>query len=139
MSSLPDAGLALMPVQNSLSVMYLPKILALVGMTAALPVEGINGGLSLYLLFVSLTMAQFVERLGRRRLLLGGFCGMILFLALQTAFTVSGRSSTSLPTADIIQSVSTANPSVGIAAVPMIFLFMTCYSFCLTSLPFLCE
>jgi hypothetical protein len=122
--------------------MYLPKILALVGMTAALPVEGINGGLSLYLLFVSLTMAQFVERLGRRRLLLGGFCGMIIFLALQTAFTVSDRSRIHvhpLFTADSFQSVSTANPSVGIAAVPMIFLFMTCYSFCLTSLPFLCE
>jgi MFS family permease len=80
-------------------------------------------GLAIWNWFVSMFGASMVERLGRRKLFMTSGLGMlaafILILGLAGGYDAS------------------KNPSMGIALVPFIFVFMGFYSFGMTPLPML--
>jgi hypothetical protein len=60
-----------------------------VGITNPAQQAGINGGLSIWNLFVATTAAQFVDRLGRRPLFLISGVGMLFSFSIVTALSVS--------------------------------------------------
>lgn len=79
-------------IGNGLVGYYLAPILNLIGVTKPLQQAGINAGMSMWTLCVSLTAAQFVERWGRRPLWLLGNCGILVAFVCVTGLSVSSQS-----------------------------------------------
>lgn len=98
---------------NGVVSYYLSPILRLVGITSPLQVSAINGCLALWNLTVALTVAQFVDKIGRRPLWListgGMLCAYILITALSATFDRTQESAT------------------GIAVIPFLFVFFGFY------------
>jgi MFS family permease len=71
-------------------ISYLSPILNLVGVTKPLEISAINGCLALWNLIVATTVAQYVDRIGRRPLWListgGMLCSYVLITALSATF-----------------------------------------------------
>jgi len=74
--------------QNNLLAYYLPIILGSIGFHDLLQVQGIQAGQFAFLFFVSLLGAQLVERIGRKKLLLGGCAFAIVMFSIFCALTV---------------------------------------------------
>ncbi|CAD6576391.1 MAG: hypothetical protein CYPHOPRED_005987 [Cyphobasidiales sp. Tagirdzhanova-0007] len=86
-------------------------------------IEGIQAGQFAFLFVVSMIGAQLVDRIGRRRLLLGGCTIAIVMFAIFTALTATF--------------VKSMNHQVALAAVPILFLFAGSFVIWLFPLPFL--
>jgi MFS family permease len=74
---------------NTLTSYYLAPILRLIGITAPAEQAGINAGLSVWGLICVMTAAQFIDRLGRRKLWLQGLIGMLVWFSFITGLSVS--------------------------------------------------
>lgn len=116
---------------NGVVSYYLAPILKLVGVTKPVEVSAINGCLAIWNLIISATVAQFVDRIGRRPLWListGGMLGAyIIITALSATFA------------------RTQVDSTGIAVIPFLFIFfgfyviawtIQCYSYTTEILPY---
>lgn len=60
------------------------RILGLIGITAAGPVAGLNGGLAIMNLFIAAAAGTQVERFGRRFFWLAGVAGMLAAFSVVT-------------------------------------------------------
>lgn len=94
---------------NALVSYYLTPILKLVGITEPHQVAGINGGLAIFSTVNTAISAQFVERVGRRKMWLTAMIGVTVFFIIITALSGSFDSHPS--------------KSVGFALVPMLYMF----------------
>lgn len=110
-------------VGNGVVQYFLVPVLRQVGITRPEQSAGINGGLAVFNFAASLAGASLVERVGRRKLVLTSFAGMLTCFVVITA--LSGAYAT------------TRKDGVGLGIVPFIFFFMGFYSIALTPLPFL--
>lgn len=108
---------------NGVVQYFLVPVLKQVGITKPAETTGINGGLSIWNTICAIVGATLVERVGRRSLILFGFCGMLLSFVIVTG--ISGAYATH------------REQSIGLALVPFIFLFSGFYASCLTPVPFL--
>lgn len=93
---------------------YLAPILKLAGITDPAQQAGINGGLAIFNLIVTMTCAQFVERVGRRPLWLTGSIGTLCMFSIVTG--LSG------------EFAKHKVKSVGIAVIPFLYLFYLFYN-----------
>jgi len=109
-------------VGNGIIAYYLSPALKLVGITAADKIAGINGGLAIWSLIWAYLGALNAERAGRRTLWIVGTAGMMASYVIMTGLSGSFD----------------ANPSrsVGIAVVPMMFIYKTFYCMSWSPLPF---
>ncbi|KAM0495210.1 hypothetical protein D7B24_001378 [Verticillium nonalfalfae] len=109
-------------VGNGIIAYYLSPALKLVGINKADQIAGINGGLAVWSLLWAYLGALNAERVGRRPLWLVGTAGMLCTYILITGLSGSFEHS---PTR-----------SVGIAVVPMMFMYKTFYCMSWSPLPF---
>ncbi|KAG7107194.1 Lactose permease like protein [Verticillium longisporum] len=109
-------------VGNGIIAYYLSPALKLVGMSKADQIAGINGGLAVWSLLWAYLGALNAERVGRRPLWLVGTAGMLRTYILITGLSGSFDHSPSR--------------SVGIAVVPMMFIYKTFYCMSWSPLPF---
>ncbi|KAF5976536.1 hexose transporter [Fusarium coicis] len=109
-------------VGNGIIAYYLSPALKLVGITSSSAIAGINGGMAIWSLIWAYAGAMSAERLGRRTLWITGTVGMCVAYAIITGLSGSFAE----------------NPShgVGIAVVPMMYLFKTFYCISWSPLPF---
>jgi MFS family permease len=109
-------------VGNGIIAYYLSPALKLVGITDSTDIAGINGGLAVWSLFWAYAGAMSAERVGRRFLWITGTAGMCATYIVMTGLSGSFA----------------ANPthSVGLAVVPMMFIFKTFYCMSWSPLPF---
>ena len=109
-------------VGNGIIAYYLSPALKLVGITSASAIAGINGGMAIWSLIWAYAGAMSAERLGRRTLWITGTAGMCAVYAVITGLSGSFAH----------------NPShgVGLAVVPMMYLFKTFYCISWSPLPF---
>ncbi|GAA6032117.1 hypothetical protein JCM8097_007081 [Rhodosporidiobolus ruineniae] len=102
---------------------YLTKILNSVGVTDSHEQTAINGGLQVWQIITAVSGAMFAERLGRRKLWLTSFIGMLLvnipFGVCSMLFTEHG------------------NQSAGKAVIAMVFLYQGTYNLGCNPLPYL--
>ncbi|KAK9893523.1 general substrate transporter [Cystobasidium minutum MCA 4210] len=116
---------------NGVVSYYLSPILKLVGVTKPVEVSAINGCLAIWNLIISATVAQFVDRIGRRPLWListgGMLCSYVIITALSATFA------------------RTQEQGTGLAVVPFLFIFfgfyviawtIQCYSYTTEILPY---
>ncbi|ORY24492.1 general substrate transporter [Naematelia encephala] len=108
---------------NSLFAYYLPKTLELTGISSFVDIQLISGGITLWLCIAGLVSAQFVEKLGRRKLLLYSMVGLVISFALITGLSASFA--------------RTGNPSTGNANIFAIFLGLGFYVMGMVPLPYL--
>lgn len=109
-------------VGNGIIAYYLSPALELVGITKPDQIAGINGGLAVWSLIWAYTGAMSAERLGRRTLWITGTAGMCATYIVMTGLSGSFA--------------RTPSYSVGIAVVPMMFIFKTFYCISWSPLPF---
>ncbi|KAL1853092.1 hypothetical protein VTK73DRAFT_9108 [Phialemonium thermophilum] len=109
-------------VGNGIITYYLSPVLKLAGITNYTQISGINGGLAVWNLFLSYAGSLNAERAGRRTLWLVSTVGMLLSYVVITG--LSGAFA------------SNHTPAVGIAIVPMLFIYYGFYDFGWTPLPF---
>ena len=102
---------------------YLALVLDDVGITDPETQNLINGGLQIYNFVVATTSATFVDRLGRRFLLLTSTSGMLGAFIIWTILAARNQ----------IQ--DTGNKGLGIGVVVMVFVFYTFYNFAMNPLP----
>ncbi|KAF5610118.1 hexose transporter [Fusarium subglutinans] len=109
-------------VGNGIIAYYLSPALKLVGITSSSAIAGINGGMAIWSLMWAYAGAMSAERLGRRTLWITGTVGMCVAYTIITGLSGSFAE----------------NPShgVGIAVVPMMYLFKTFYCISWSPLPF---
>ena len=109
-------------VGNGIIAYYLSPALKLVGITSSSQINGINGGLAIWSLVWAYLGALNAERVGRRPLWLIGTAGMCA-----TYVVITGLSGS-----------FDANPShaLGIAVVPMMFVYKSFYCMSWSPLPF---
>ncbi|KAH8799045.1 general substrate transporter [Xylogone sp. PMI_703] len=108
-------------VGNGVVTYYLALALDTIGITDALDQSLINGGLQIFNFTASVLVgALMVDRLGRRVLFLWSACGMCLSYIAWTALNS--------------QFISTHSNGIGIAVVPMIFVFYFHYDIAFTPL-----
>lgn len=108
---------------NGIVQFYLVPVLREAGITQSAQQAGINGGLAVVNFISSVAGASLVEKKGRRPLFLIAVGGMLCSYAAITGLA-GGYA-------------STKNPSVGVALVPFIFIFMMFYSLGITPIPLL--
>ncbi|WOO85202.1 Lactose permease [Vanrija pseudolonga] len=106
---------------NGIVTIYIGRMLIIAGIHDPLTLQGIICGLTMWLLISALLAAQFVERIGRRGILLWALVGMIISLSLVTAFSAL---------------VETA-PRYGVGAIVLIFIFSGIYSSAFAVVPYL--
>ena len=109
-------------VGNGIIAYYLSPALKLVGITNSSDIAGINGGLAVWSLIWAYAGAMSAERLGRRFLWITGTAGMCATYVVMTGLSGSFASNPS--------------HSVGIAVVPMMFIFKSFYCMSWSPLPF---
>lgn len=109
-------------VGNGIIAYYLAPALKLVGITAPGDVAGINGGLAIWSLISAYVGALNAERLGRRPLWLVGTGGMAATYIVMTGLSGSFA--------------KTPTHSVGIAVIPMMYIYKTFYCMSWSPLPF---
>ncbi|CVK86008.1 related to hexose transporter protein [Fusarium mangiferae] len=109
-------------VGNGIIAYYLSPALKLVGITSSSAIAGINGGMAIWSLMWAYAGAMSAERLGRRTLWITGTAGMCVAYTIITGLSGSFAE----------------NPShgVGVAVVPMMYLFKTFYCISWSPLPF---
>jgi len=100
---------------NSLTSYYLTDIFKSIGITNEDTQLGINGGLTILSLIVSVTFAMLCDKFGRRPLFLTATAGMLLFFTILTACT------------GVYQ--TTGASGAGKAVVAMIWFFSVAYAF----------
>ncbi len=93
---------------------YFPSVLKTVGITNPTNVQLINGGLQIWNLFIALSAALSVDRLGRRTLFLISAFGMLSSYVAITALSATFA--------------KTGNPAPGEASIAFLFLFNGFYS-----------
>jgi len=109
-------------VGNGIIAYYLSPALKLVGITSAEQIAGINGGLAIWSLFWAYAGAMSAERLGRRTLWITGTAGMLGTYVVMTGLSGSFA--------------NTPSHSVGLAVVPMMYIYKTFYCISWSPLPF---
>lgn len=109
-------------VGNGIIAYYLAPALKLVGITQAADIAGINGGLAIWSLLWAYAGAMSAERVGRRTLWITGTAGMLVTYIVMTGLSGSFA--------------STPSHSVGLAVVPMMYIFKTFYCMSWSPLPF---
>lgn len=109
-------------VGNGIIAYYLLPALKLVGITAAGDIAGINGGLAIWSLCWAYAGAMSAERVGRRTLWLTGTAGMLVAYIVMTGLSGSFA--------------QTPSHSVGLAVVPMMYIYKTFYCMSWSPLPF---
>lgn len=109
-------------VGNGIIAYYLAPALKLVGITNAGDVAGINGGLAIWSLISAYVGALNAERAGRRPLWLIGTGGMCATYIVMTGLSGSFA--------------HTPTHSVGIAVIPMMYIYKTFYCMSWSPLPF---
>ncbi|KAI1344255.1 general substrate transporter [Xylariaceae sp. FL0016] len=109
-------------VGNGIIAYYLSPALKLVGITKANQIAGINGGLAIWSLIWAYAGAMSAERLGRRTLWITGTLGMCATYVVMTGLSGSFAHSPS--------------HSVGLAVVPMMYIYKTFYCMSWSPLPF---
>jgi hypothetical protein len=109
-------------VGNGIITYYLTPVLNLIGITDAVQISGINGGLAVWNFFLSYAGSLNAERLGRRKLWLISTVGMLASYIVITALSGSFAHS--------------QTHSVGVATIPILFIFYGFYDFGWTPLPF---
>ncbi|CAK7212566.1 hypothetical protein SEUCBS140593_001546 [Sporothrix eucalyptigena] len=109
-------------VGNGIITYYLSPALKLVGITSNRQISGINGGIAIWNFFLSYGGSLNAERAGRRKLWLTSTIGMLISYVILTG--LSGGFATS------------HNHAVGIATVPMLFIYYGFYDIGWTPLPF---
>lgn len=109
-------------VGNGIIAYYLSPALKLVGITGADQIAGINGGLAIWSLIWAYLGALNAERAGRRTLWIVGTAGMLASYVVITGLSGSFAH----------------NPTraVGIAVVPMMYIYKTFYCMSWSPLPF---
>ncbi|KAL1410368.1 hypothetical protein Q8F55_004376 [Vanrija albida] len=106
---------------NGMATTYIGKMIVIAGVVDPLTIQGIICALVMWLLISALVTAQFVERLGRRPILLWCLGGMIIALALVTAFSA----------------LVETGKQYGVAAIVMIFVFGGLYNSAFAVVPYL--
>ncbi|KAK5168857.1 uncharacterized protein LTR77_006166 [Saxophila tyrrhenica] len=109
-------------IGNSVISYYLAPVLELVGITDALDISGINGGLAVWNFFLAYAGSINAERAGRRGLFLISTIGMLASYVVITGLSGSFA--------------QTNSAGVGIAVVPFLFIFYGFYDVGWTPLPF---
>ncbi|GJN80089.1 sugar transporter [Purpureocillium lilacinum] len=109
-------------VGNGIITYYLAPVLKIAGITDSTQISGINGGLAVWNLFLSYLGAFNAERVGRRKLWMASTIGMLLAYVVMTGLSGSFASDN--------------KRSVGIAIVPMLFIYYGFYDIGWTPLPF---
>jgi MFS family permease len=109
-------------VGNGIIAYYLSPALKLVGIKSAEQIAGINGGLAVWSLFWAYAGAMSAERLGRRTLWITGTAGMLGTYVVMTGLSGSFA--------------DTPSHSVGLAVVPMMYIYKTFYCISWSPLPF---
>ncbi|VUC28437.1 unnamed protein product [Clonostachys rosea] len=109
-------------VGNVIIAYYLSPALKLVGITKADQIAGINGGLAIWSLIWAYIGAMSAERAGRRFLWLAGTIGMLISYVIITGLSGSFA--------------NTPSRGVGLAVVPMMFVYKTFYCMSWSPLPF---
>ncbi|KAK5728536.1 hypothetical protein LTR15_001672 [Elasticomyces elasticus] len=109
-------------IGNSIISYYLSPVLKLVGITDYDQISGINGGLAVWNLFLSYAGSLNAERAGRRKLWLASTIGMLLSYIVITGLSGSFAQS--------------KDRGVGLAVVPMLFIYYGFYDIGWTPLPF---
>jgi sugar porter (SP) family MFS transporter len=102
-------------VGNALISYYLPIVLSTVGITDANTVLGINLGNSAFSLTGSFISFFVIDRFGRRRLMLTGYCCLLVILTIWTACSA------------VDAQRHFADKGLAAAVVLMIYLFGACY------------
>lgn len=109
-------------IGNGIISYYLAPALRLVGITDAHQISGINGGLAVWNLFLSYAGSLNAERVGRRKLWITSTVGMlgsyIIMTGLSGSFAENG------------------GRGIGIAVVPIMFIYYGFYDIGWTPLPF---
>ncbi|RXK40425.1 hypothetical protein M231_02258 [Tremella mesenterica] len=108
---------------NNLAAYYLVPILESAGITDFAKLQGISAGLSGAAWFTALAGAQVFERLGRRKTIFISFAGMIVFFSLTTGLSAGY--------------VNTGNVSIGIAVIPVLYLFLLFFVFAFNPVAYL--
>lgn len=109
-------------VGNGIIAYYLSPALKLVGITGASDIAGINGGLAVWSLLWAYAGAMSAERVGRRTLWITGTAGMLATYIIMTGLSGSFAKNPS--------------HSVGLAVVPMMYIYKTFYCMSWSPLPF---
>ncbi|KAH8822939.1 hexose transporter-like protein [Flagelloscypha sp. PMI_526] len=118
-------------VGNGVVSYYLSPILKLVGVTKPVEVSAINGCLATWNLLVAASVAQHVDRIGRRPLWLISTGGMLISYCIITALSATFA--------------KTQKSGTGIAVIPFLFIFfgfydiawtIQCYSYTTEILPY---
>ena len=109
-------------VGNGIIAYYLTPALELVGITNAPDIAGINGGLAIWSLVWAYAGAMSAERVGRRTLWITGTAGMLGTYVVMTGLSGSFA--------------ATPTHSVGLAVVPMMYIYKTFYCMSWSPLPF---
>jgi sugar porter (SP) family MFS transporter len=110
---------------NGLVSYYLNLVLDSIGITGQHEQLYINGGLQIFNFFWAVFFACLVERLGRRKLFLASFTGMLITYIIWTALSA------------VNQNTGFSNKNLANGVLAMIFLYYTCYGMALNGLPFL--
>ncbi|TKA51187.1 hypothetical protein B0A53_05651 [Rhodotorula sp. CCFEE 5036] len=106
-------GLIVQWVGNGIISYYLVPILQSVGITSTVQQQGLNGGLQIFNLFVSVIGVIYIQRVPRRTLWLGSTIAMLVLYSMFTAASAVFD--------------KTGNRNAGRAAVAMIFLYNGAY------------
>ncbi|KAH8816080.1 general substrate transporter [Xylogone sp. PMI_703] len=109
-------------IGNGIITYYLAPVLKLSGITDPTQVAGINGGIAVWNLLLAYLGAFNAERLGRRALWLSSTIGMLVTYVVMTGLSGSFANH--------------PNHAVGIAIVPMLFIYYGFYDIGWTPLPF---
>jgi len=109
-------------IGNGIISYYLSPILKSIGLTNPTQITGINGGLQIWNFFAALTGALNIERIGRRPLWLTSVCGMLVFNSIIMGLSAGYA--------------HTKNHHVGIAVIPMLYLFYGFYDIAFTALSY---
>lgn len=109
-------------VGNGIIAYYLAPALRLVGITNSGDIAGINGGLAIWSLIWAYLGALNAERAGRRTLWIVSTAGMLATYIVMTGLSGSFA--------------STPSHAVGLAVIPMMFVFKTFYCMAWSPLPF---
>jgi hypothetical protein len=109
-------------IGNGIISYYLAPALKLVGITDAHQISGINGGLAVWNLFLAYAGSLNAERVGRRKLWLTSTIGMLCSYVVMTGLSGSFAEN--------------KTRGVGIAVVPVMFIYYGFYDIGWTPLPF---
>ncbi|KAJ5730823.1 uncharacterized protein N7483_005331 [Penicillium malachiteum] len=107
-------------VGNGIVSYYLSPVLKSVGITEASKILAINAGLAAWNLIISEVSGLYADKIGRRPIFLISTTGMILSYCLVMGFTAGFR--------------ETGKSSLGVAAIPFLFLLFGFYDFAWTTM-----